>query len=42
MLGRFVGAAATGGAVGFVAWMLAGAMAIALLAGLLAFFFTLA
>jgi uncharacterized protein len=42
MLGRFVGAAATGGAVGFVAWMLAGAMAIALLAGMLAFFFTLA
>jgi uncharacterized protein len=42
MLGRFLGAAATGGAVGFLAWMLAGAMAIALLAGALAFFFTLA
>jgi uncharacterized protein len=41
MLGRFLGAAATGGAVGFLAWTLAGAMAIALLAGVLAFFFTL-
>jgi len=42
MLGRFLGAAATGGAVGFLAWMLAGALTIAFLAGLLAFFFTLA
>jgi uncharacterized protein len=41
MLGRFLGAAATGGAVAFLAWMLAGAMAIALLAGVLAFIFTL-
>ena len=41
MLGRFLGAAATGGAVGFVAWMLAGAVAIALLAGVVAFVFTL-
>jgi uncharacterized protein len=41
LLGRFLGAAATGGAVGFVAWMLAGALGIALLAGVLAFFFTL-
>ncbi|HEV3011108.1 MAG TPA: YgcG family protein [Burkholderiales bacterium] len=41
MLGRFLGAAATGGAVGFLAWMLAGAMGIALIAGVLAFVFTL-
>jgi len=41
MLGRFLGAAATGGVVGFLAWMLAGAMAIALIAGVLAFIFTL-
>ena len=41
MLGRFLGAAATGGAVGFVTWMLAGALGIALLAGVLGFFFTL-
>ena len=41
VLGRFLGAAATGGAVGFVAWMLASVMAVALLAGVLAFFFTL-
>jgi uncharacterized protein len=41
VLGRFLGAAATGGAVGFVAWILAGAMAMALLAGGVAFFFTL-
>ena len=41
MLGRFLGAAATGGAVGLLAWTLAGAMAIALLAGVLAFLFTL-
>ena len=42
LLGRFLGAAATGGVVGFLAWTLAGAMAIAVLAGVLAFFFTLA
>jgi uncharacterized protein len=41
VLGRFLGAAATGGAVGFVAWILAGAMAMALLAGVVAFVFTL-
>jgi uncharacterized protein len=41
VLGRFLGAAATGGVVGFVAWTLAGAMAMAALAGALAFFFTL-
>jgi uncharacterized protein len=41
VLGRFLGAAATGGVVGFVAWTLAGAMAMAMLAGALAFFFTL-
>jgi uncharacterized protein len=41
VLGRFLGAAATGGAVGFVAWALAGALAMAVLAGALAFFFTL-
>jgi uncharacterized protein len=41
VLGRFLGAAATGGAVGFVAWALAGALAMAALAGALAFFFTL-
>jgi uncharacterized protein len=41
VLGRFLGAAATGGAVGFVAWTLAGAMAMAVLAGAVAFFFTL-
>lgn len=42
LLGRFLGAAATGGVVGFLAWTLAGALAIAVLAGVLAFFFTLA
>jgi uncharacterized protein len=41
VLGRFLGAAATGGVVGFVAWTLAGAIAMAALAGVLAFFFTL-
>ena len=41
VLGRFLGAAATGGVVGFVAWTLAGAIAMAALAGGLAFFFTL-
>jgi uncharacterized protein len=41
VLGRFLGAAATGGVVGFVAWALAGAIAVAALAGGLAFFFTL-
>jgi uncharacterized protein len=41
LLGRFLGAAATGGVVGFLAWMLAGAVAIAILAGVVAFIFTL-
>lgn len=41
MLGRFLGAAATGGAVGFLAWMLAGALAVAFIAGAFAFVFTL-
>jgi uncharacterized protein len=41
ILGRFLGAAATGGVVGFIAWMLAGAVAIAILAGVVAFIFTL-
>jgi uncharacterized protein len=41
MLGRFLGATVTGGAVAALAWMLAGALAIALLAGVVAFFFTL-
>jgi uncharacterized protein len=42
IFGRFLGAAVTGGAIGFLAWMLAGALAMALLAGVLAFFFTIA
>jgi uncharacterized protein len=41
ILGRFLGAAATGGAVGFIAWVLVGTVAIALLAAVLAFIFTL-
>jgi len=41
MLGRFVGSAATGGVVGALAWLLAGTLALALLAGIVAFFFTL-
>jgi uncharacterized protein len=41
ILGRFLGATATGGVVGFLAWMLAGTVAIALLAAVLAFIFTL-
>jgi uncharacterized protein len=41
MLGRFLGATATGGAVGLLAWVLAGAVGIALIAGVLAFIFTL-
>jgi uncharacterized protein len=41
IFGRFLGAAATGGLVGFLAWMLAGAVAIALLAAVIAFVFTL-
>jgi len=41
VLGRFPGAVVTGGAVSIVAWMLAGAVAIALIAGVIAFLFTL-
>ena len=41
VLGRFPGALVTGGAVSVVAWMLAGAISIALVAGLIAFLFTL-
>ena len=41
ILGRFLGATATGGVVGFLAWALAGTLAVALLAGVLAFVFTL-
>ena len=41
IFGRFLGAAATGGVVGFLAWMLAGVLAVSLLAGVLAFIFTL-
>jgi len=41
VLGRFPGALVTGGAVSIVAWMLAGAISVALIAGVLAFLFTL-
>jgi len=41
VLGRFPGALVTGGAVSVVAWMLAGAISIALVAGVIAFLFTL-
>ena len=41
MFGRFLGAAATGGVVGVLAWTLAGALLIALIAALFAFIFTL-
>jgi uncharacterized protein len=40
-LGRVFGSLATGGAVGFVAWLLVGTLAIALIAAVLAFLFTL-
>ncbi len=42
VLGRFFGAITAGGAVGVVAWILAGTLAVALIAAVLAFFFTLA
>jgi uncharacterized protein len=42
MLGRVLGALTTGGAVGAIAWIIAGALGVALIAALLAFFFTLA
>ena len=41
VLGRFPGALATGGAVAIVAWLLVGAVSIALVAGVLALLFTL-
>jgi uncharacterized protein len=41
VLGRFPGALATGGAVAVFAWLFAGALSIALAAGVLALFFTL-
>lgn len=41
LLGRFPGALVTGGAVAVAAWLFAGAMSIALLAGILALVFTL-
>jgi len=41
VLGRFPGALVTGGAVSVVAWMLAGAISVALIAGGIAFLFTL-
>jgi uncharacterized protein len=41
VLGRFPGALVTGGAVAFVAWLVAGALSIALVAGVIALLFTL-
>ena len=41
VLGRFPGALVTGGAVAVVAWFVAGAVSIALVAGVMALFFTL-
>jgi len=41
VLGRFPGALVTGGAVSVVGWMLAGAISVALVAGVVAFLFTL-
>ncbi len=41
VLGRFPGAVVTAGAVSVVAWMLAGAVSVALIAGVIAFLFTL-
>jgi len=41
VLGRFPGALVTGGAVGVVAWLLAGAVSIALVAGVIGLLFTL-
>lgn len=41
VLGRFPGALVTGGAVAVVAWLLVGAVSIALVAGVIALFFTL-
>jgi uncharacterized protein len=41
VLGKFPGALVTGGAVSVVAWMLVGAVSVALIAGVIAFLFTL-
>ena len=41
VLGRFPGALVTGGAVSVVTWMLVGAISVALIAGVIAFLFTL-
>jgi uncharacterized protein len=41
MLGRFPGALATGGVVAVVAWLVVGTVSIALIAGVIALFFTL-
>lgn len=41
VLGRFPGALVTGGAVALIAWLFAGAVSIALVAGVIALFFTL-
>jgi uncharacterized protein len=41
VLGRFPGALVTAGAVSVVAWMLAGAISVALIAGVIAFLYTL-
>ena len=41
ILGRALGSVATGGAVGFLAWVLAGTLFVGVIAGVLAFFFTL-
>ena len=40
-LGRFPGAIVTGGVLGLLAWLVAGAFAVAIFAGLIGFFFTL-
>ena len=42
ILGRGLGSFAAGGVVGFLAWLLAGTLVVGILAGVLAFFFTLA
>ena len=41
VLGRFYGSLVTGGAVGVAAWMLVGAISVAVIAGVIAFLFTL-
>jgi uncharacterized protein len=40
-MGRFPGAIVTGGVLGLLAWLFAGAIAVAVIAGLIGFFFTL-